>query len=89
MKTIFFDNKPNIISTYSVVGPKESQSPLKKCFDLELNNDNFNEATYEKAERKMIYTAVKNLIKKCNLKESDVELLILGDLLNQNIQMVI
>ena len=85
MKTIFFDKKPSIISTYSVVGPKESQSPLKKCFDLKLNNDKFNEKTYEKAERKMLYTAIKNLIKKEGLNESEIDLLILGDLLNQNI----
>lgn len=85
METIVFKNKPSIISTYSIVGPKESQSPLKKCFDLKLNDDKFGQSTYEKAESKMLTTAIKNVIKKANLSESDIDTMILGDLLNQNI----
>ena len=85
MKTIFFKNKPSILETYSVVGPKESQSPLKKCFDLKIDDDKFNELTYEKAERKMLITAISNLLKKVNVNENELDVMLLGDLLNQNI----
>lgn len=82
-RTIFFKNKPSIISTYSIVGPKEKNGQLGKVFDLALNDDRFGEETYEKAECKMLSTAVKNAIKKANLKEEDVGIFVGGDLLNQ------
>ena len=62
-RTIYFNSKPSILETYSVVGPKESNGPLAKCFDLRLNDDKFNESTYEKAESKMLTTAIKKVIK--------------------------
>lgn len=85
MNTVFLNNKPSIISTYSVVGPKEANAPLGNFFDLSLNDDRFGESTYEKAECKMLYTAIKNLLNKSSQKECDIDALISGDLLNQNI----
>ena len=81
--TIFFKNKPCIINTYTVVGPKEKHSKLGKFYDLALEDDKFGESTYEKAECKMLSTSVNKLLKKCNLKESEIDLIISGDLLNQ------
>ena len=81
--TFYFKNKPSIISTYSVVGPKEKGSKLGKCYDLALNDDMFGESTYEKAECKMLSTAVSRVIKKAKLIDSDIDVLISGDLLNQ------
>ena len=82
-KTIIFKNKPSIISTYSIVGPKEKNGQLGRCFDRALNDDRFGESTYEKAECKMMSTAVKEVIKKAKLKEDDIGVFIGGDLLNQ------
>ena len=79
--TIFFKNKPCIIDTYTVVGPKEKLSKLGKYYDLALNDDKFGESTYEKAECKMLSTAVSKLLKKCKLKETDIDFIISGDLL--------
>ncbi len=81
--TIFFKNKPCVYDTYTVVGPKEKHSKLGKCYDLALDDDKFGESTYEKAECKMLSTSVSKLLKKCKLKESDIDLIISGDLLNQ------
>lgn len=50
--TIYFDNRPKIIATATVAGPKETEGIVGKYVDLPLNNDMFNEETYEKAERK-------------------------------------
>lgn len=81
--SIIFKNPPSIIGTFSVVGPKESSGNLSSTFDLKLKDDRFDESTYEKAECKMLSTAVREVIKKCNISEKNVDVLIGGDLLNQ------
>ncbi|MBR5438603.1 MAG: stage V sporulation protein AD [Clostridia bacterium] len=81
--TLFFKNKPKILSTYTIVGPKEKSSTLGSFYDLALNDDKYGESTYEKAECKMLSTAISKCIKKSSLKESDISAIIAGDLLNQ------
>ena len=81
--TLFFKNKPSIFKTFSIVGPKEKQSKLGKYYDMALDDDKFDESTYEKAECKMLSTAVSKVIKKSNLKKDEIDLIISGDLLNQ------
>ena len=80
MQTIFFNNSPNIINTSSICGPKESQGVLKDYVDITLDDDLFNEKSYEKAETKMLCTALRTLIEKENRK---IDAVICGDLLNQ------
>jgi len=82
-KTIKFTLPPKIISGYAIVGPKEGNSPISKYFDYILKNDAFNEATYEKAERKMLEQAICGATDKANLLSTDIDILISGDLLNQ------
>lgn len=81
--TLFFQNKPCIFETFSIVGPKEKESKLGKLYDIGLDDDKFSESTYEKAECKMLTTAVNKVIKKAKLKEDEIDLIISGDLLNQ------
>ena len=81
--TIYFENKPKIIATATVAGPKETEGIVGEYVDLPLHNDMFNEDTYEKAERKMLYYAIDKSIENANLKKDDIDLLISGDLLNQ------
>ena len=80
MQTIFFNNSPKIINTSSICGPKESQGVLKDYVDITLDDDLFNEKSYEKAETKMLCTALRTLIEKENRK---IDAVICGDLLNQ------
>lgn len=82
-RTIKLQNKPAIISTSSIVGPKEAKGPLKDYFDIKIEDDLFGEKSWEFAESKMVQTAIENAIKKANKKVDDVDYLIAGDLLNQ------
>lgn len=81
--TVKFTVPPKIISGYSIVGPKEGLSPFAKYFDYILRNDDFNEKTYERAERKMLEQAICGAIDKANLLSTDIDILLSGDLLNQ------
>ena len=61
MRTIYFKNKPKIISTYTVAGPKESSGSIADYIHEKLKDDMFGEGTFEKAETKMLCTAIKKI----------------------------
>lgn len=82
-QTIELLNPPKIISTFSVVGPKEGQGPLKQYFDEVLNDDTCGKDSYEKAESDMMFNAIKEAIKRAGIQQSEVNYLFAGDLLNQ------
>ena len=82
-QTIKLQNPPKIISTFSIVGPKEGEGPLKDYFHEIINDDTLGKDSFEKAESEMMYTAIKGAISSANLKEEDIEYLFAGDLLNQ------
>ena len=82
-RTFYFKNQPKIIAGYSVGGPKESQGSIGKYIDYKLSDDMFGEKTFEKAECKMLYTAINEVIKKANKTPNDINAIISGDLLNQ------
>lgn len=82
-QTIFFKNKPKIISGYSIVGPKEGRGPFGKEFDYVMKNDRFEEKSFEIAERKMLEHAILGAIEKSGLVPKQIDMLLSGDLLNQ------
>ncbi|WP_244833303.1 stage V sporulation protein AD [Clostridium sp. BJN0001] len=82
-QTVKLKDPPKIISTYSVVGPKEGNGPLKSYFDKILNDDTCGKDSYEKAESNMMFTAISEAMKKASLTENDIDYLFAGDLLNQ------
>ena len=61
-QTIKLKNPPKIISTFSVVGPKEGEGPLRNYFDKILDDDTCGKDSYEKAESEMIFTAISQAI---------------------------
>ena len=84
MRTVFFKNKPSIIATSSVGGPKESASEtVGRYIEVKSDDDTFGEDTFEKAEKKMLFTAIKNGIDNSKRKLSDIDAIIAGDLLDQ------
>ena len=83
MQTIFFKNKPRIIATGTIAGPKECEGVVGKYVDKTLIDDMFGESTYEKAECKMLTYAISKTIENAKVDEKDVDMLISGDLLNQ------
>ena len=82
-RTIIYKNKPVISGTFTVAGPKESNGSLKDYIHCKLKDDMFEETTFEKAETKMLYTAIKNAIEKSGRFQEDINAIISGDLLNQ------
>lgn len=81
--TLYFKNSPVIASTATVGGPKEGEGPLGKYIDKVGEDDMFGEDTFEKAERFMLSSVVLSAMRKSGLNESDVDALVMGDLLNQ------
>ena len=82
-QTVEFKNKPKIIGSYSIVGPKEGAGNFGEYFDYVMKSDLFGEKTYERAERKMVETALVGAIDSAMLTPRDISLLLAGDLLNQ------
>ena len=77
------DNPVTILEVASIVGKKEAAGPLAKYFDVCLEDEFFGEKTWEKAESKMIKTAIDTVLKKSKTAITDIDLLLAGDLLNQ------
>lgn len=82
-QTIVFTENPKIIAGFTVVGPKEGKGNFAKYFDTILDNDNLNQKSYEKAERKMLLMAISNAVKRAKLNNSEIDVLIAGDLMSQ------
>lgn len=82
-QTIKLNKRPRLISTYSIVGPKEGKGPLNMYFDKIMQDDLAGKDSFEKAESNLLYTAVMESIKGANLEETDIDILFAGDLLNQ------
>ncbi len=72
-----------INDTSTVVGPYEAKGPLSKLFDKSYDDFYFGEKTWEQAEARSILDAVEILLKKIDKKNSDIDVHIGGDLLNQ------
>ena len=82
-QTLFFKNKPRIVSGMSIVGKKEGDGPLGKYFDHISDDPKFGEKTFEKGECKMFLKAITGAVDKAKLNNEDLDLLLAGDLLNQ------
>lgn len=82
-QTFVLDNPISILETSSIVGRKEAEGPLSQYFDVCLEDEFFGEESWEKAESKMIKTAVETVLKKSNLSAHQIDCLFSGDLLNQ------
>lgn len=67
---------------YTIVGPLEKESHLK-TIDLSMDDYYIGEKTFELAEIKMQKLVIDSLLNRNNLKNSDVDLLVGGDLTNQ------
>jgi len=82
-QTIKFDNPPSIIQTASIVGPKEGEGPLARYFDEILDDELWNEKSWEKAESKILRECINKVVKKSAKAFTDVNYILAGDLLNQ------
>ena len=81
--TLFFKSQPRITSFAAVCGSKEKEGILGSYADVTLSDDMYEESTFEKAECKMLTTAIALAIEKGGYSEKDIDALLSGDLLNQ------
>ncbi|MGD9678063.1 MAG: stage V sporulation protein AD [Vulcanibacillus sp.] len=77
----FFDIR--ILSSAVTVGPMEGQGPLAKDFDIIHDDLYLGQNTWEKAERKLFEEALDICINKSGLTSNQINLMVVGDLLNQ------
>lgn len=82
-QSLEFESSINIQSVASIVGPKEANGPLAKCFDKCLEDEFWNEKTWEKAESKIIKEATNTSIVKSGFPADKIDYCFAGDLLNQ------
>lgn len=76
--------KPVYVRSYaSVAGKKESEGPLGGKFDIEGEDNEFGQPTWEKSESHMISLAYEQALSKAGLTPAAIEALLGGDLLNQ------
>ena len=81
--TFKLDDLISIVSTASIVGPKESDGPLKEYFDKCVEDEFWGEKSWEKAESKFIKEASISALNKSSLAATDIDCIFSGDLLNQ------
>ncbi|TGE34276.1 stage V sporulation protein AD [Desulfosporosinus sp. Sb-LF] len=84
-QTVVFANPPVILSSYSVVGPKEGQGPLGKTFSKIWKDQLHGEKSWEVAESKMLLEALKGAIDQVTVPLEQIDFMLAGDLLNQMI----
>lgn len=82
-KIIYLAREPKISACYTVVGIKESNGPLGQLFDEHCDDDKFTKDSWEKAESEMQKRAFAGALKKSGFIDTDVDILLAGDLLNQ------
>ncbi len=82
-QTIKLGTPPTVISTASIVGPKEGDGPLRHTFDLVIDDEMWGEKTWEKAESKIVKETWSRILEKASKAPDDINYIIAGDLLNQ------
>jgi len=84
-QTIRFTKPPVILSTGSIVGPKEGEGPLANYFDRVLDNILAGKETWEQAESDIARQGIELAVANADLSLDDIQYIIAGDLLNQGI----
>lgn len=77
------DAPVKVESHAAVVGDKEGQGPLGRCFDEIISDSHFGRSTWEQAESRFQLEAVSLAVKKAGLVKEDIDSICSGDLINQ------
>jgi stage V sporulation protein AD len=78
-----FAQPPVIISSGTVVGPKEGQGPLGSYFHQVCDDTLLGETSWERAERSLLKQAFQLALDSAELQPENIDVLLAGDLLNQ------
>lgn len=84
-QTWVFQNDIYVNATGTAVGPKEAEGPLGKYFDISYNDLHCGEENWELAERKLMSDSMQQAVQKGNIKTSQIDFFLAGDLLNQTV----
>jgi stage V sporulation protein AD len=74
-----------IQASAAVVGPKEGEGPLGSTFDKVYRDLYAGRNCWEEAERQLMEDAIRIALQKADLAEQEIDVILAGDLLNQNI----
>ena len=83
VRSFLLPEPPTITHWASVAGKKESEGPLKDTFDITGKDTLFGQKTWEQAEKRMQQLALETLVRKAGIRQSEIDLVFSGDLLNQ------
>ncbi len=81
--TLMMEHRPCVQGFASIVGKKESEGPLSKCFDRCYDDTTLGESSWEKAESRLQTEAVNEALTKAGVTAKDIDYIFAGDLLNQ------
>ncbi|MGN0316356.1 MAG: stage V sporulation protein AD [Lachnospira sp.] len=82
-QSICFNENVYISCGATIVGKKESEGPLGKCFDVAVEDDMCGKNNWEEAESEFQHMAVDKLFMKSGLSSKDIRYIFGGDLLSQ------
>ncbi|TCP31724.1 stage V sporulation protein AD [Scopulibacillus darangshiensis] len=80
-----YQNKLYLTSTGTAAGPLEAKGPLGSSFDKTYDDLHCGEDNWELAERTIMREAISFCLQKANKQESDIDVFLAGDLLNQTV----
>jgi stage V sporulation protein AD len=83
--TYTLDNGVYIKSSGTVVGPLEKQGQLGDYYDKSYDDSYCGEKSWEKAEMRLLRDAIDLTMESGNLKPEDVNAILAGDLINQEV----
>ena len=81
--TIFFEQPPIITHWAAIGGKKESEGPLAAAFDQTFEDNSLGAESWEQAEQELQHQCLSEMLKKADLTEDQLDLLLGGDLQNQ------
>ncbi|MRG86465.1 stage V sporulation protein AD [Salinibacillus xinjiangensis] len=84
-QTWYFENNVYINEAATVAGPMEKQGPLGETYDITYDDLHCHEDNWEKAERRILQQSIQTCIQKAKLQTDQIDILLSGDLLNQNV----
>lgn len=82
-QTYLTQNSPSVRAFAAVGSKKESEGPLAGGFDILEPDATFGQASWEKAESRMVTMAAEKVLQKAALSPADIDCAFAGDLLNQ------
>ncbi len=83
-QSVIISNDISIFSGGTIVGKKEHEGPIGDFFDEYDDDYYFGEESWERAETKLLRSAMENALKNGNTKLEEIDYIMSGDLLNQS-----